>query len=162
LARGPLERDASVLSRTVTDERERVYAAAAVWAGQRMAPGSLVAASEIGAIGFFLPHDLSVLDLFGLLRNNGTPKATPAELIERNMPVCVLTRFELAEKTTFVERLRGKYVWFDFRTLGIGVRNDVAAGIDLGVDNLQTVYEKMSLDREHPWPEGRGGRSVRQ
>jgi hypothetical protein len=68
----------------VKNERERVYAAAAVWAGKHVGHDVTVAANEIGTIGFFLLPEGYLIDMLGLLRRRETLRVSYAKSCHRS------------------------------------------------------------------------------
>ena len=74
------------------NERERMYATAALWAGKHQGNEVAIAANEIGAIGFFLPREARVLDMFGLLSTQETLGVPFVRRIENESPDCIFTR----------------------------------------------------------------------
>jgi len=92
LSIAPLKGDADELVCRWENERERVYATAAVWAGKHIGHDVMVAANEIGAIGFFLPQPASILDLFGLLSREDQLRVPCVQRIREKLPHCIFTR----------------------------------------------------------------------
>ena len=115
-----LNRDAIHLT-DVKNERERVYAAAAVWAGKHIGHDVTVAANEIGTIGFFLPPEGNLLDMFGLLRRREALRVSYVNRIRKELPQIILTRSHFSYKDTLESAMKGSYQWSRFRSLEIGL-----------------------------------------
>ena len=147
----PLELNAVGLQRTFTNERERVYATAAIWSGRNLEPGALVASNEIGALGFFLPPDHGVLDLYGLLRSRSGLEVPYVELIRRQKPACVFTRTHFEHRKGIERALPSAYSWFRFRSLYIGIRADLRARLEPRLQELPQIYATARIDREYAW-----------
>lgn len=134
--------------------RERLYAAGAVWAGTYLDKGSTIAASEIGAIGFFSPGDISVLDMFGLLRHKQEVNTKYIKLLRRDRPELILTRVLFEDRMRVEKAMMGSYVWFGFRTLEIGVRSDLVDELSPHLDELPGIYETLDIRKEYSWSRG--------
>jgi hypothetical protein len=142
-------------STVVNSERERVYASAAIWAGMQLDGGGVVAANEIGAVRFFLPTDLSVLDMFGLLRRRGEARTPYAELVAETRPALVLTRQQFAYRNGIETAMREAYEWHRFRSLNVGIRTDLVSSLGPHLGELPRIYEGLDMDREYRWDLGR-------
>jgi hypothetical protein len=134
------------------NDRERLYATGAVWAGAHFGKGDVVAANEIGAIGYYLPPDVAVLDMFGLLRDKQTLGEDFVELVKRTRPSCILSRSSFAYVKAIDKQLHGSYRWVRFRMLSIGVRSDLPRELRPSNDALKSLYSSVRLDREYDWP----------
>lgn len=134
------------------NHRERLYATAAIWAGQHLGPEALVAANEIGAVAFYLRPSQSVLDMFGLL-------STPADLgvdyvqrVARDRPELIVTLKLFFYHERLLRELGAQYRWIAYRDLRLGFRQDVAARLPESVLwDLEAVLRKVNLDREYRW-----------
>lgn len=146
-----MKRNADRLKTKFVDERERVYASAAIWAGKHLDTGALIAANEIGAIGFFLPHNASVLDMYGLLRTKETFSEDGVILVKRERPECIFTRQHFSCKEDVLEIVGNDYVWFSFRTLDIGIRSDLESQLQQHIDEFQVIYDNLDVNREYSW-----------
>ena len=145
-----LHRDA--VSLTISkNERERVYATAAVWAGKHVGSETLVAANEIGAIGFFIPPDASLLDMFGLLRRKDTLRDPFVLRIHQEMPQVIFTRTHFSYKRLIVLEMESQYHWVKFKSLDIGIRSDLVASLQPQLSDLDTIYEQLDIDNEFEW-----------
>lgn len=147
----PLELNAVGLRRTFTNERERVYATAAVWSGRNLGPGAVVATNEIGALGFFLPPEDVVLDMYGLLRSEGTRQLPFVDLVRRQRPACIFSRTHFEHRRVIERALPSAYVWFRFRSLDVGIRADLQARLEPRMQELPQIYAAMRIDREYDW-----------
>ena len=134
--------------------RERLYAAGAVWAGSYLDKGSTIAASEIGAIGFFSPDDISVLDMFGLLRHKQEVNTIYIKLLKRDRPELILTRVLFEDRMRVEKAMKGSYVWVGFKTLEIGVRSDLVNELSPRLDELPEIYETLDTRKEYSWSRG--------
>jgi hypothetical protein len=157
---GPLKREAGGLALSVDGNagREQYYAAAAVWAGNHLPGGSSIAAIEIGALGFFLPPEIKVLDIYGILRRKEDSGADYLELIQRDRPelVLVLERFDSREEIEGASP--GMYVWERFDRLDIGVRADLHPELAERLGELPAIYEQLDIKRECRWDRSAPGR----
>jgi len=151
IAFGAVDRDGAALERKFTNERERVYASAAVWAGHHLGKGGLVAANEIGAVGFFLPLDVSVLDMFGLVRTESTVGENYVTLVRREKPEWILTLVHFSYKKAIEEALGKAYFWYQWKSLCIGVRRDRRAELAPRLREMSAISKTLRLDREYPW-----------
>ena len=150
LAFKPLSEDGTRLT-TVKNERERVYASAGVWVGKHLDKGALIAANEIGAVGFFLPPDAPILDMFGVLRRRHTLREPFVRLVEQELPECIFTRTHFHYKEEIEAALENKYNWFRFRTLDIGMRSDLKPHLEPHLHDLGRIYDALDVDREFPY-----------
>jgi len=146
----PLYRNAESLI-NVKDERERVYATAAVWAGKYAGRDVLVGANEIGAIGFFLPREASVVDMFGLLSSKETLRVSYVQRIRDVLPACIFTMAYFSYKETLESEMDTPYHWVRFRTLDIGIRSDLIDSLAPQLSELDDIYEMLNVDREFNW-----------
>jgi hypothetical protein len=151
LAFAPLRGDAVTLRTELTDDRVRVYAAAAVWAGAHLDKKAWVAANEIGTVGFFLPPDCSVLDMFGIARTKDTLAVPSGELVARRRPECVLTRQGFTYKRRIEEAAGNDYVWTKYRTLDIGMRRDLSGRMQSHLYELPGIYASLDINRAYMW-----------
>ena len=151
---GSIRTDAEILNSgpVGTTEREKVYAAAALWAGQNLPPGSVVAAIEIGAIGFYLPPDFSVLDIYGLVRRKDEVRTAWMELLDRRPPEVVFSRAFFSYAKSINESRPGRYVWYRYRSLDIGIRSDLSRRLAPTLSDIQRMHETVDLSRDHVWP----------
>jgi hypothetical protein len=147
----PLTENANRLTTEFTYERERAYATAAVWCGNHLPDGALIAANEIGAIGFFLPRDISVLDLFGLLRSDSTIATDGIELVLKDRPECIFTRQHFHWKANIQKAAGDSYSWYKYRTLDIGIRTDLQSRLGRYIDELPQIYHGIDIDSEYDW-----------
>jgi arabinofuranosyltransferase len=150
VAKPSIEADAEEVRKTWED-RERAYAATAVWAGEHLGKHALIAANEIGAIGYYLPPDDSILDLFGLLRTNDTLKTDYVDLVRDRKPECILTKLGFSYKKPIEAALPDQYSWFRFRNVGIGVRSDLANDARPSNRAIQALYKSVAMNREYRW-----------
>lgn len=148
LAVPPLQQDAADLARIWTDERERVYATAAVWAGRHIGDGAVVATNEIGALGFFLPPPARVLDMFGLLRRQDTLRDSFVQRVREERPHCIFTRMHFTYMQALRPALPGAYDWFRFRTLNVGIRADLSPALRPHLQEFPVIYRAIAIDRE--------------
>lgn len=145
-----LHRDAISLTKS-KDERERVYATAGVWAGKHIGRDVRVAANEIGAVGFFLPPDASLLDMFGLLRRKDTLRDSFVLRVRQEMPHVIFTRMQFSYKKLIVLEMENQYHWVSFKDLDIGIRSDLVASLQPQLSDLDTIYEELDVDSEYRW-----------
>jgi hypothetical protein len=96
----PMSKNAANLQTQFIDERERVYANAAVWVGKHLNKGPIIAVNEIDAAAFFLPPDFKIVDLFGLLRDRDVLYEPYISLVEKVKPHCIFTRDHFSCKST--------------------------------------------------------------
>jgi hypothetical protein len=144
---GPISRDVRTLT-LVNGERERGYASAAIWAGMHLDRDAVVAANEIGAVRFFLPADMSVLDMFGLLRRREEAWTPYVELLARRRPALVFTRQQFAYHPGIETAMPGAYEWHRFRSLDIGIRTDLAPALRPRLAELPSIYAAVETQRE--------------
>lgn len=128
LVHGPMQTDAAALRHREAC-RERLYGAASSWAGRPLpAIGErFLAADEIGAVGYFAPPAVGVLDLVGLSRRRG---GDPASSFRELRPAAVVTATAQWPRVIDQE-LGGDYVWLRpavecARPLLVGLRRDLA------------------------------------
>lgn len=133
------------------NERERVYAATAVWLGTHLPPGESVAAMEIGTLGFYLPDSTPILDIYGILRHKDQIATDYVTLIAAQRPACVLARDFFGTKKRIATELPNRYEWFVFRTLDIGIRSDLAPTLATRLSELQALDEAADLKHEYTW-----------
>ena len=150
---GAIQTNTAVLAQSAigTAERERAYAAAAVWAGRNLDPNATVAANEIGAVGFFLPPDAEVLDMFGLLRPPTELKTSWSVLFKRQPPELVITRRFFAYRKSIERNFPNRYRWGTFRTVELGLRRDIARKYAAQLQELPMIYRDIDVSREWPW-----------
>ena len=137
------------------NERERVYATAAAWVGERLHEGDVVAANEIGTVGYFLPKDVAVLDMFGLLREKATLGEPYPELVKRQKPAYILTRHNFSYRSSIDTEIQGAYRWYPYHSLMIGMRSDLPEDTRPSKRSLDALYASVRLDRDYPWPTSR-------
>jgi hypothetical protein len=147
----PLHHDAITLSTGWKNYRERVYASAAVWAGKHVGHDVVVAANEIGAIGFFLPRKGSMIDMFGLLSRKDTLGVSYVKQIREKLPHCIFTRAHFPYKKKIEEQMRGSYQWYYYRTLDVGIRSDLASSLERFLPDFRLIYETLDIDKEYDW-----------
>ena len=147
----PLKGDADELVYRWQNERERVYASAAVWAGKYIGDEVVVAANEIGAIGFFLPPHASMLDMFGLLSRKDQLQVSFVQRIGETMPHCIFTRSHFSYTRTIRSELQDVYRWFSFRALNVGIRSDMVAALQPHLTDFHSIYETLDIDSEYLW-----------
>jgi hypothetical protein len=150
---GPIRRDARYAAQTVDGNagRERPYASVAVWAGSHLPEGSRIAAVEIGSMGFFLPHHISILDTYGLLRTPADFGKDQLELIKRDRPALLISLIRFPDREYLERELPGAYVWEQFETLNIALRADLYPGLRDRLDELPVIFETLDIQREYPW-----------
>lgn len=153
-SRSAFHKDAHAIG-TIWNQRERVYATAAAWVGERLHRGDVVAANEIGTIGYFLPKDVAVLDMFGLLREKKALGEPYPELVKQQKPAYVLTRANFSYRKSIDKEVQGAYRWYPYRTLWIGVRSDLPGDARPSKRSLDALYASVRLDREYPWSASR-------
>ena len=145
-----IEKSTEILARSEVgpDERERLYGAAATWAGRWLDDGAVVAGNEIGALGFFLPHTISMLDMYGILRKPEDLERSWIKLVREVQPEAVLVR-ELFDNREEIEReMPGAYIWHRFRTLDIGLRSDLTSKGTTRLDELPRIYDSIDMFEE--------------
>jgi hypothetical protein len=148
---GPLKREARSLAVSVDGNagREQYYAAAAVWAGDHLPAGASIAAIEIGALRFFLPTEIRVLDIYGILRRKEDAGADYLELIQRDRPELVLVLGKFDSREEIEKASPGMYVWERLDKLDIGVRADLHPELSQQLGELPALYEKLDIKREY-------------
>lgn len=145
----PLSIDAQRLAENERG-RERVYATAAMWAGTHQGHDVTIASNEIGAIGFFLPREARVLDLFGLLSTRKTLGVPYMSRIRDESPDCVFTRDMFSYKNEIALALPDEYKWFLFRDLDIGIRSDLVASLEPCLPDFERIYESIDMRYRNP------------
>lgn len=156
LSIAPLKGDADELVYRWKNERERVYASAAVWTGKHVGHDVVVAANEIGAIGFFLPPRASMLDMFGLLSRKDQLQVSFVQRIGEEMPQCIFTREHFFYTRTIRSELQDAYRWFRFRTLNVGIRADMVDALQPHLTDFHGIYETIDIDSEYQWDSDSG------
>lgn len=133
------------------DKRERLYAAAGIWAGQHLESGAHVAANEIGALAFYLPSRIHVFDMFGLACQQDERDKTYLELLVEHCPEMVVTMENFSYRRAIESRLPGEFVWRTFKTLCVGIRKDKAGDLAPHWNELAKHYESVNTHREYGW-----------
>jgi hypothetical protein len=105
--------------------RERLYAAASTCLSRRLPANAMVAANEIGTIGWYARPDVNVLDLYGLALPRADRALSRLQLIERHHPAVILMRDLFAPYYAGVYHAPG-YRWISVGSLAIGARADLA------------------------------------
>ena len=146
----PIKQDAKGLS-TSEREREQVYAAAAVWFGKHLEKNAIIAASEIGSVGFFSRPDISILDMFGILRKKEELSKSYIDLFRKYHPEAVLTLQIFRDRKNLEKKMRNAYVWLKFRKLNIGLRSDLAPTLEPHLHELTEIYETTFVEEEYNW-----------
>ena len=146
-----LRNDADDLVNRWGNERERVYATAAVWTGRHVGQDAVVAANEIGAIGFFLPPEAYVIDMFGLLSRKDMLHVPFDRRIQAELPCCIFTRAHFSYTRAIHTTMEATYRWFVFRSLNIGIRTDMLESLQPQLSRFQTIYETIDVDSEFHW-----------
>ncbi len=129
-------------------ERERVYGAGAVWIGRYLPEDAVVAGNEIGALGFFLPSNIHVLDMYGILRRPEDLERSWIDMVRERRPEAVLVRENFENREEIEREMPGEYRWHRFRTLDIGLRTDLAPAIESHLDELPEIYDTLNLHAE--------------
>ena len=142
--------DAERLESRLLRYRERLYAAAAVWAG-RIVPEGPFAANEIGAVGFFAPPGVEVLDLFGLARRPGEHGLHFVDLVARRRPVVIITKENFSYKAELQARLPNMYEWEQKGALFLGLRYDRAQLLRAELPRFDISLEEIDLARAYDW-----------
>ena len=135
----------------VRDVRERAYASIAVWAGMYLAPGATIAANEIGAIGFFLPRHMNVLDMFGLLRPPALVRMPYPRLVQASRPEMIVSRTQFAHRPVIEAQMKGAYSWHEIGRLNVGIREDSHRKLGHRLPELASIYQAMDVDKEYDW-----------
>jgi hypothetical protein len=134
------------------NQRERLYATAAIWAGRVLDEDAMVAANEIGAVGFYLPPSQSVLDMFGLLSEQDDLGVDYLVRIQRDQPELIITQQAFPYRKRIHTELKSAYRWVPFRQLAVGVRADLADELYNRVQpEMKKIYGSVNLDREYDW-----------
>jgi len=147
---GPLYSDAVAL-RYKESERERLYATTAVWAGKHIGNNVVVAADEIGAIGFFLPHEGMMLDMFGLLIRKDKLHVSFVQRIRDEQPHLICTKITYQNKKRIEAKIPGSYTWHRYRRMYVGIRSDLAASLEKFWPDFHRTHGTLYLDREYDW-----------
>jgi hypothetical protein len=150
----PLQKNETRLVEKFFEERERTYAAVGLWLGDILPRGSVVAAVEIGAIRFFSPQRLKILDLGRLILMPADRGLNFRELVVRKRPEVIVARSHFPHRKEYEKLLEEVYVWHEFRTVNIGIRSDLMDKIDINLSQLQSRYADVDL-REEPSPDHR-------
>ncbi|MFI5371586.1 MAG: hypothetical protein ACHQ52_08515 [Candidatus Eisenbacteria bacterium] len=108
--------------------REGLYAAASTCLSRRLPADAVVAANEIGTIGWYARPDVSVLDLYGLALPRADRALSRPQLIERRRPHAILMRALFAPYYPGVYDAPG-YRWVLVDSLAIGARADLADAV---------------------------------
>jgi hypothetical protein len=161
LSSNPLRNDADALVNSWGNERERVYATAAVWTGRHVGQDAVVAANEIGAIGFFLPPGSYLIDMFGLLSRKDMLQVPFDRRIQMGLPCCIFTRAHFSYMKTIHAGMEDSYRWFAFRSLNIGIRSDMLESLRPQLSRFQTIYETIDVDSEYQWDSASNGNPLR-
>ena len=154
VAARPLYHDAQAL-RYNAEERERVYATAAVWAGTHIGHDVVIASDEIGTIGFFLPQEGAMEDMFGLLCRKETLNMPLVQRIEEKRPHCIIFRMRSHPKKTIDKHMLGPYQWYRYRLMHFGLRSDLAARLEPFLPDLHRIYPTVNMDQEYNWSSSR-------
>jgi arabinofuranosyltransferase len=145
----PLQKNETRLVEKFFEERERTYAAVGLWLGDILPRGSVVAAVEIGAIRFFSPQRLKILDLGRLILMPADRGLDFRELVVRKRPEVVVARSHFPHRKEYEKLLPNVYEWHEFRTVNIGIRSDLAEAMTIDLERLQERYTEVDL-REEP------------
>jgi hypothetical protein len=150
---GPLKREARryAVSEEGNAGRERYYAALAVWAGNHLPAGATIAAIEIGALGFFLPPEMAVLDIYGILRRDEDAGRSYLEMIERDRPELVISLAKFYPRSEIEDAHPGLYVWERLEHIDIGVRADLHPALTKRLTEVPALYEGIDIRREYHW-----------
>ncbi len=133
----------------VAAKREKTYATATVWLNHYLKSGSEITSNEIGTIGFFSRNDITILDMFGILRVKEERFATDMELVRSHQPEAVLAGSFFQYKRRIQEEIGTDfYTWFVFKDLDIGLRSDIAPQLVERMEELERIYETIDLNRE--------------
>ena len=127
-----------------------------VWAGKHVGNDVVVAANEIGAIGFFLPPRASMLDMFRLLSRKDQLRVPFMQRIGEVLPQCIFTRAHFSYTRRIRAELQDAYRWFSFRTLNVGIRSDMVATLQPHLADFHDIYETIDIDSEYRWDSGSG------
>ena len=130
-------------------ERERVYAAAAVWSSQNLLVDHTVAVVELGTTGYFSGLDVYVLDMDGLGRSPSDRGRYFVELVDEHKAHVVFSRAHFRRyKKEIDEHLPGAYVWHRFKSLQIGIRSDLEPELSRTLHEIDSIYAVISMTRE--------------
>ena len=143
----PLNYDARTLADGWKNRRERVYATAAVWAGKHIGHNVAVATNEIGAMGFFLPQEATMIDMFGLLSRKGTLGMPYVDQIRKESPQCIFVRSHFHSKQTIESAMGTAYQWRKFESLDIGIRSDLMPSLERGCPISQSFMKRSTLTK---------------
>jgi len=130
-------------------ERERAYAAIAVWAGSALDGKGLIAANEIGAVGFFAPPGVAILDMYGLLRKPDEISTPYVDLVRRERPEVIVTRENFNYRRGLEAGMEGAYEWRKFRSVDVGIRADLVPRLGARFGAVRRIYEDLDLGREY-------------
>jgi hypothetical protein len=123
--------DSVRLEKSRQQRREVLYAAIATWTGQILEGSEerWLAGNEIGALGYFAPARLGVIDLFGLSQAKGEASLSGSERVAKYQPAVVITNRK--KRREEIDRLlAGRYRWQlprtgESRILLVGIRHDL-------------------------------------
>jgi len=142
IAFNPIQRDVRNLTNSHR-AREQVYASAGIWAGKHLDKGAVIAANEIGAIGYYLPPDKTIFDMFGLLRHKNDLRKSYIDLMKPKLPECIFTRAWFSYKDKIEAEFPNRYAWHRFADLEIGIRDDQNVRFEPRLSELKTVYQSL-------------------
>lgn len=103
------------------NHRERAYAAIGIWCSNNSPPGSLVAAIEVGAIGYY--SERKILDLFGLISPEVVALGAK-ESLKTLKPDYLVAKTIFPHAEWGKEILGGSYQWMLWRDIWIGGRKE--------------------------------------
>jgi arabinofuranosyltransferase len=121
---GPLIKDNMNLGE-LEYNRERIYKAAAIWAGEYLPENSIIAAHEIGVIGYYSREDILILDLYGILRNKDDRALDMPGMVRKYNPELIFAAEQTECRSIIESALPSEYTWYKYRTLDIAIRNDL-------------------------------------
>ena len=144
--------DSVRLEKSRQQRREVLYAAIATWAGKILegTEERWLAGNEIGALGYFAPARLGVIDLFGLSQARGEATLSGPERVARYQPAVVITNRK--KRREEIDRLLAeRYRWRlpntgESRYLLIGIRRDLEH-LDWRLGPLESAFRRGDLPR---------------
>jgi len=151
----PLQKDAMNLS-GISGDRERMYGAVSIWLGRHLGNGASIAANEIGAVGFFSRPDISIMDMFGLLRVRDERLAGYVDLIRKHRPEAIVTLEQFSYREKIDEEISEDYLWFKVKNLEIGLRADISPMLQKHFNELREIYDALDVNKEYHWASAEG------
>lgn len=131
--------------------REKTYAATTVWLGRHLPDKAIIAANEIGAVGFFSRPGIEVLDMFGLLRKKEDFKINFIELVKQRSPEAIITSPDFDYREVIDRDMANAYIWIRYGRLEIGLRSDLGNAFRKYFDELPRIYSLIQIKKEYSW-----------